>query len=300
MSQFDLECDWHLLDGCNYRCEYCYFTEEFLSRKIKTYATLQEWRSAFDGTGLIWLLHITGGEPTLYPEFVELCVSLSEKHYISLNTNLTNKSILEFSQRVNSARVLQINASLHYDERVRKQGLKQFTHHVIALRERGHRVVVSFVATPQNLERFEVIIDSIKDTGLFPVPKILYGSYGGGIYPGAYTLREKKLFLIASEMAKIAYGVDVMRDDNPSVDLFSDGKIISSTTDHRGELCEAGRLFVRLDKDGSVHRCSSKSYLGNLLNGTLKLFLESRACDTSYCEYFCRRYTALAKEKFCI
>jgi hypothetical protein len=61
---YNIEADWHLLDTCNYRCDYCFFGPETLGSKLRTFASPEGWKSAFDATGDVWLLHMTGGEPS--------------------------------------------------------------------------------------------------------------------------------------------------------------------------------------------------------------------------------------------
>ena len=76
--KYDIEADWHLLDTCNYSCSYCFFGPEVLKSKLRKYAAPSDWQSAFDVTGNIWLLHMTGGEPSIYSDFAELCEAKSE------------------------------------------------------------------------------------------------------------------------------------------------------------------------------------------------------------------------------
>jgi hypothetical protein len=40
---YDVEADWLLLNTCNYRCTYCFFSAETLSEKLKVYADHDEW-----------------------------------------------------------------------------------------------------------------------------------------------------------------------------------------------------------------------------------------------------------------
>src|SRR4030095_11442248 len=105
--------------------------------KVQVHATPAEWRTAFDRTGKTWLLHLTGGEPSHYPGFAELCAALTGRHIISLNTNLTGPSLLDFAGQIDPARVRFINAGLHPAERARRDGLPVFLRHAEALLARG-------------------------------------------------------------------------------------------------------------------------------------------------------------------
>src|SRR5262245_1369852 len=46
-----------------------FFPPAVLGEKLTVHGEPDVWRRAFDRTGLTWLLHITGGEPTIYPRF---------------------------------------------------------------------------------------------------------------------------------------------------------------------------------------------------------------------------------------
>ena len=118
--KYDLEADWTLLGTCNYRCGYCFLSPETLGAKLRTFASPENWKRAFDATGYTWLIHMTGGEPSLYPGFVDLCAGLTERHFISVNSNLTHASIESFAKRIKPARTSFINAGLHLEERDRR------------------------------------------------------------------------------------------------------------------------------------------------------------------------------------
>jgi len=134
--RYDVEADWYLLDTCNYRCDYCFLNQATLGKKLATSAEPEEWRNAYDATGLTWLLHLTGGEPSLYPGFADLASALTERHYLSLNSNMTGPALRAFAERVDPHRVSFINAGLHLAERERRRGEAAFVRHVEMLRDR--------------------------------------------------------------------------------------------------------------------------------------------------------------------
>src|ERR1700726_879470 len=175
--RYDLEADWHLLNTCNYRCSYCFFTAATLGEKLRTFATPQQWRSAFDATGHVWLLHMTGGEPSVYPEFFELCRGLTERHYISINSNLTGSSLAAFAQNIDPARVNFINAGLHLEEREARFGHEKFLRNADLLLSKEFSIIVSLVATPMALARFQEAVSLLEPIGLFPIPKLLRGHF---------------------------------------------------------------------------------------------------------------------------
>jgi MoaA/NifB/PqqE/SkfB family radical SAM enzyme len=293
--RYQIEADWHLLNTCNYRCAYCFFPPEVLGDKMRTFAGPQEWRRAFDTTGYSWLLHLTGGEPGIYPDFAELCAALTGQHYISINSNLTHNSFDSFANKVDPSRVSFINAGFHFEERERRSGNAIFLKTVDLLSSRNFPVLVSLVATPSILARFDRAIAVLEPTGFFPIPKVLRGFHDGKRYPEAYTELDKARFRTYAGLARNHYEPILFgMAERPSLDMFKDDELLEGEPSFLGQSCEAGHLFVRVDPGGEVFRCGSSSSFGNILSGTFVRRTGPAACDTSHCVYFCKKYTQSA------
>nr|WP_269152200.1 radical SAM protein [Xanthobacter oligotrophicus] len=292
---YDIEADWQLLNTCNYRCDYCFFPGEVLGEKTVRYGTPDEWADAFSATGLTFLLHLTGGEPSAYPDFVDLCAALTRHHFISLNSNLTQASLGDFARRINPARVSVINAGLHPDERTRRRGLEIFNRNLALLHEAGFSIFVSVVATPQVLEAADEVARQVTVPGLVPVPKLLRGSYRGRQYPDAYDAVEREAFRAMSRRARSAYGDwRAARSEPPTIDPFADDDFLAGTPTFRGKTCAAGSRFVRIEPRGDVFRCGLDTTLqGNILARTFAPLAGLSPCNSEYCFYFCRKYTDL-------
>jgi MoaA/NifB/PqqE/SkfB family radical SAM enzyme len=293
--QYDIEGAWALLRTCNYRCEYCFLNDRLLGEKIRVHATPEEWRAAFDATGKIWMVHLTGGEPTLYPDFVAVSALLAERHYLSVNSNLTGASVADFARQVDPARVHYINAGLHPEERARKQGHDLFLRHAALLAENGFPLMVTVVATPQVLRDFETIIDSLRPLGLMPLPKLLQGKSWARKYPESYTAEERRMFRDYSRLAEAAYPrLFAAMSDRPTIDPPIGRDHVRGLPDHRGELCTAGRDYVRIEANGRVERCGDGPSLGNLLTGGVRFATGPAPCDRRHCFYVCDRYSKRA------
>jgi MoaA/NifB/PqqE/SkfB family radical SAM enzyme len=286
-----------LLQTCNYRCAYCFLSPESLGSKLRVHAQPDEWERAFRATGLTWLLHITGGEPTIYPYFVELCARLAESHYLSLNSNLSNGSIRDFAEWVPPERVSFINAALHPEDRTRRHGLSTFLDYLAGLRQRDFPVFVSVAATPEALAAFDSYVEMLRPVGLMPVPKVLRGRHAGRVYPAGYTELDRARFRHFSEAARESYRWLIAdRAEPPSINPFDheDEDVLRRRPSFVGQPCSAGHRFVSIDDNGTVHRCADDP-LGNLLEGTMALRPGPTPCDTAYCFYWCRKYTAMAR-----
>ena len=289
---YEVEADWILLRTCNFRCSYCGIPEADLGAKINLHATPAEWLAAFNSTGKSWLLHLTGGEPSVYPDFVELCEQLTRHHYLSLNTNLSHPCLDVFAERVDPDRVHFINAALHYEERENKDPVEHFIERVRKLNTRGFNVLVSSVMTPQVSGAFAELQAYFEANGLFIIPKVMRGWHEGRLYPDAYTMRQRRLVREHLESARAKYATTLARmKEPPTINMFADELFLKRVPKYSGKMCASGQKFVQIDPEGNVVRCNSGERLGNILRRDLKLFSEPRACDTTYCPYFCEKYT---------
>jgi MoaA/NifB/PqqE/SkfB family radical SAM enzyme len=290
---YEVEADWQLLNTCNYRCTYCFFPDDALGEKLRVDASPEEWGRAFDETGFSWLLHITGGEPSIYPGFAELCARLTRRHFISLNSNMTHRSWEEFAEKVDPKRVSFINAGLHAAERELKGGNPVFLKNVQLLQSKGFPVFTSLVATPQILKRFEEMIQLLAAIDMFPVPKALRAFHDNKWYPTSYTRGERRLFRDYTRRAREFYHSRLACElsERPTIDVFRDDAILHGEPNFKGLSCEAGHLFFKVQTNGDIIRCGGSMSYGNILKGSFIRGKGPTPCDTSYCFYFCQKYS---------
>jgi len=63
--------------------------------------------------GKNWTVHISGGEPFLYPDFIDICRELTNEFRIKVNSTLSlGKQVREFSSVINPDKVELILATL--------------------------------------------------------------------------------------------------------------------------------------------------------------------------------------------
>jgi MoaA/NifB/PqqE/SkfB family radical SAM enzyme len=289
--RYDIEADFLLLTTCNFRCHYCYLSADALGAKITTYASNAEWQDAFDATGKTWLLHLTGGEPFVYPDFVDLCGRLSSTHYLSINTNLSHHSVEEFAEKILPERIHFIHAALHLDERERRAKRDVFIRRVQSLQRARFDVLVSLVMTTEMIDRFPDITAELEAHGVAVLPKSLNGFVAGAWYPGAYSREQKDRIRSYIATARTKYeAVRARMEEAPTINLFEEERLLDGGHHYKGTLCGSGSRFVVLKPDGQVVRCWAEN-LGNLLRRDVRFLTDPKACDTVYCRYFCEKYT---------
>jgi hypothetical protein len=67
-----------------------------------------------------WLFHISGGEPFLDNNFVDLCGVITNKHYLSINTNHSTSNVFDFANKIDPNKTLFISSSVHITEREKR------------------------------------------------------------------------------------------------------------------------------------------------------------------------------------
>ena len=291
--KYDVEADWVLLMTCNFRCAYCFVPLPALATKLTTYGTNGQWTEGFDATGKTWLLHMTGGEPSIYPGFVDLCDQLTRLHYLSINSNLSHRCIETFAERINPERVHFINAAAHYDERPKQAALDAFISRVQKLRRHRFHVLVSSVMTPHLVKNFPELSAYFESHGLSLIPKVMRERFKGKVYPGAYSAEEKSLIVEYLAKARHSYAtVIAAMEETATIDMFADDRLLDRPRIYRGKLCGSGHNFVRIEPNGAVVRCGSGTQLGNVLLKNVAFLNAPKPCDSFYCPYFCEKYTS--------
>lgn len=82
----------YLYDYCNYRCDYCLLNADFYVKREHSRTTTPEGVDSiieFFSTAPGWRVLLTGGEPTLHPEFLRLCRGLAKHNLLRLDTSCT-------------------------------------------------------------------------------------------------------------------------------------------------------------------------------------------------------------------
>jgi MoaA/NifB/PqqE/SkfB family radical SAM enzyme len=291
---YDLEADFSLLRTCNFRCGYCFVPEAELASKVVRHASDEEWAAAFDAGGRTWLIHVTGGEPFVYPRFVALCQTLSRRHLLSINTNLSLKAADELIGNVDPGRVHFINAALHFEERRARDQVAPFFTRARRLREAGFNLFATAVLTPKIILLYPQLARMAEAAGVLLLPKLLRGPYRDRSYPLEYTALERTAADLYYQRAASAFAALVAGwSERPTIDPLIDPSHLDGMASYRGRLCGSGQRFVVIDPDGTVRRCGSEQRLGNLLDGSFRPLSGPAPCDASYCHYFCEKYTGL-------
>ena len=291
--EYDIEADWTLMTTCNFRCAYCFHTDRLLGAKIDPPAPVKKLAAFFDASGLRWHLHLTGGEPFHYPDFLELCERLTRRHVISVNSNIDSPKVLQFVERINPDRVDFINCAVHLQQRTQRKRLPQFIEHITALRTSGFDAYVTSVMYPEVFPLFLAHWDQLAAQGAAPWPKAFRGDYDGKHYPEAYTDDERALIVDYSKRAEAFYADQFsLREDRPTIDPVIDREVfLQGVPNFRGRQCSAGHDVVRINHRGDIYRCGGKTPLGSIVSGEFRRMNHLTPCSEHFCPYYCTKYS---------
>jgi len=262
--------DWMLTDACNFYCDYCHPNIAVHKNEPAVHGkSSSEIAQSFLNVGRPIHLFMSGGEPTMFPNFVDFCETIiSNGNRISMNTNLSLREVVaDFSHRIDPKQVGQINAALHLMERKRQHmTLEDFATDIILLQEKGFPVDAFYVLYPPLLGRFDQDAAYLKRLGVERVAgKIFKGPYNGKIYPMGYSEEDRAI---------------IKGYQNSSYKVTSD-YLDDKQYKFIGRKCTAGAKFFKVNVDGNVQRCpADKESYGNIYQGTFNPDTRAKPCVT--------------------
>ena len=255
---------WHLNDNCNFRCEYCHTWLNTITPPPIKVSRLAEGLKIL---GKDWVFLLSGGEPFLEPNFIEICHELTKKHFLALNTNLTLDNIYDFADQVDPKRTIFINAAVHILEREKTdKNLDAYSEKVRYLQDRGFHTIAYYIVHPNLLHRMKADIDHLKSRGIKKVRiKMFRGVYDGKYYPASYTEEEGEFIrTFDADWPEFA-----LLDEIPSL---------------KGKLCHAGGRFLFMTRNGDLRRCSGIfNKYGNLFENKAIFDDPPKPCPSSNC-----------------
>ena len=313
---YDIEIAWQINNFCNFDCVYCWLHGKNWAKGERFIGIndTQKIINGFNRTGLKLLIHMSGGEPFFFPNFVNLCQELTKKHFISINTNLTHKDTFRFTEIINPEKVNFLHCSLHIQERGKTNKIKDFIKKYKLLQNQGFHVFASYLMYPHLIKQFKKDYVRFKSEGILLKPKVFWGNcarfkiidlaifrkmrhFFGKHYPESYSAKQKNLIKSYINTSNYDENINVKIKKYPikrTIDLALDKNWLNKLPSFKGKNCLAGKKFVKMDQDGQVYRCNDEHhhYLGNLFSDKVKLFNKILKCsvDTCSCPYVGYRY----------
>jgi len=160
-----LKFDWDIHHDCNYRCPYCWFYGKWhIEKRESLYLPMVEWVKHWDrvyekyGTVCI---SINGGEPSIYPSFLDLVKALSEKHLVSFITNLSFDVEFFLATQISPSKIV-LGLSFH----PLQSDLESFLNKAKLLIKENYEITVYFVAYPPQMYMIKYLRDCFKEENI--------------------------------------------------------------------------------------------------------------------------------------
>lgn len=248
-NKISMVVDWILTEKCNLNCYYC--LQHADTRKKECNPIDSTFLTKFENT---CLFHLTGGEPFLVPNLIELVNEIqTQGHYVSMNTNLT-RTTENFAKLIRKDKFLFMNASYHYV--YRKKHIAPFVRNYMKIREAGIFIYATIVMIPNLFDELLSVADMLIDKGVFVLPKLMRGRDNKKDYPQDYSVDELdkikhlivKSKLNLSEEEKNLFSI--VCEYNISIDDWQIG------THRTGTRCFDGKNYTRITEKGDVVYCN--------------------------------------------
>lgn len=264
MNNHQIKFSWDIHYKCNFRCPYCWFYKDWArldSRNI--YLTPDEWlvhwKRIYDKYGEV-KIEIVGGEPFIYPNFIELVKKLSSLHLLKITTNLSG-NIEAFVNEIDPKRVeLDLNFHVLFID------LETAIKKALLLNNSGFKAGICYLAYPPQMHKIKYLSQRFNNEGINFSLAAFWGDYKGKKYPEAYTEEERHMMQpFLGDISRIKYHLNAKSP--------------------RNKLCKAGFRYADIQADGNVVRCSPSAgkSIGNILDKDFQLFNQPAPCESDTC-----------------
>ncbi len=258
---YDARLNWAPLNKCNLNCVYCINNYPNKKNAELTKIDIPALLATLERLNKTFRINFSGGEPFLIPNIIEACFRITEKHYVSFNTNLTAPRIKEFADRIDPARVVKIAATAHIMELERLRMLEVYVRHFLLLKEKRFEVEARVVVYPGLMEKIGQCKQLFEKNGIEVKFIPFVGEYKGGSYPFSYTDEELEAFDLGDKLS------------------------IRNRFHKPHRVCNAGYNAAVIVPNGDIYICDRvKLKLGNIYNGGITFKEKLAICPFRFCD----------------
>lgn len=255
---------WNIIDCCNYRCDYCCIAKDLSTRKSDSKNSRENidkilsFLSRLEGS---WEIRLIGGEPTIHPNFLEICRKIIDKgHKLSITTNFSlSCDQIDKLIYICKDKLVSFIASYHI----------KFANKAEFLRK------AEYFNSKKNKNTFFIVVSVLKENNLLHLKEF------------EKDLEKRKVLFRYQILQK---GRKFERYKKETEEYIKDKLIYNSerirSKSFFGNLCYSGRRFFYVLSDGSAYRCFNIQpgwYLGNIIKGTFKMNKKAEPCLAHRC-----------------
>lgn len=237
---------WFITWSCNFSCPYCWEVQRIKAKEFSPdpFIANERWIAAWNRL-CPEILDISGGEPFMQPNFVELLQNLDSSIHIAITTNLSH-DITRFVQYIDPERIFSMTISLHPTQRM---SFTILSGKIRLLQERGFKeLTVNYVGWPEQLYLIENYKKMVEDLGVrFHVDPYAPTPY----VPYKFSIQEAN-YLKKYIKSDRAHWLESLNQNIPVA-------------------CSGGGDHINVSPTGDAYRCildavDKRLYLGNILD----------------------------------
>ncbi|MFC2061729.1 radical SAM protein [Elusimicrobiota bacterium] len=267
---------WDISCNCNFNCHYCFISKEGAGRQeLKNLdGIITGWKYVYDCCGAC-KIYITGGEPFIYPGFVDIVEGLAKFHIMHITTNLS-VPVDDFIERISPQKV-EFNCTFHPMYISPDSFIKQTK----KLKLAGFTCGVCYLAHPLQMREMLNYKKIFRKNNIDMALNEFWGNYNGKNYPLEYTEEEKEYYNYVVSWKPDTIEFQGARNGTGNIEQLYNLK--PPVTNSR--LCKAGYNYAAIDAEGNVKRCGQdpSSVMGNIFEKNLVLLNEPEECSVEYC-----------------
>jgi selenobiotic family peptide radical SAM maturase len=258
---------WHITQACDLSCRHCYDRSSRSPLKMRTaLRILDELRQFCRKRFVDGQVTFTGGNPLLYPKFLDLYRAAVERGFaVVILGNPAPRQILEKIVAIRKPAAFQVSLEglERHNDRIRGKGqFKRVLEFLSVLRELGIYSMVMLTLTRDNLNEVLLLAEFLRDrVDSFTFNRLSRAGEGAALTlpdPGDYMR-----FLAEYLEAKKANPILGLKDN--LMNIFRRGSADGLFGGCTGYGCGAAFNFLTLLPDGEVHACRKfPSFVGNI------------------------------------
>ncbi|MFH1202404.1 MAG: radical SAM protein [Candidatus Omnitrophota bacterium] len=274
--------NWEITYKCNYSCSYCSLGGDSGTKEplVTIYPGvdrwIEAWFSIYERYGSSEI-HFAGGEPFVYPEFMDLIERLSEIHTMEFSTNLFWDPD-DFIKRINPGRA-RVGVSFHPEF----TGFDEFFSKALRLKKAGFEVWANYVAYPPSMEGMDRYKHEFEASGILMSILPFRGKHDGKAYPESYTQEERDYLRRLGTSSWTEKTLDFAFDKEKK--------------NNKNRLCRMGQMYAKIHPNGEAYNCCVKNALklGNIIDCSFSLLENPFLCEEAEC--FCWRCMLAGNEE---
>lgn len=236
---------WDIWLYCNYDCGFCSSKIKKFPKELKTCDELiNTWKKVYERYGRC-KIYITGGEPFLYPDFIEIIIKFLEYHDLHITTNLSFNINKLMDLEIKKDNIF-INATFHPCY----QSVYEFINKISILQKNNYNISATYMS--DDFQMAEIL----NYKNIFLKNNINFS-------PVEVNCRERKNNIVKNFLIN---------------DFIIEKDI--SIKENRRNLCNAGYDYLVVNSLGDVFVCSgNKNKIGNIFINGLKFLSERSFCS---------------------